>query len=239
MRSTRDAAASMTRLSRLRTVVSLLALALSVLAGMALHAAGGEETVSGHLDLLAKGKKGPARDADVHQAVVYWEPANSPKKGLIPPEKPFEMVSKDKEFVPHVLVVPRGSRVSFPNQDVILHNVFSVSPGNSFDLGFYGKGGAKDKKFDETGLVRVFCNVHRAMVAYILVLDTPYHVGVAADGSFTLSGLPKGPGQLTIWHEQAEPFKVSLTLPVTAPVAAHLEVVRPQVPSHPTKDDSY
>jgi|SRR5579863_8838785 len=221
---------------RLRTLLPLLCLGLAVLAGAALNAANGEEEIHGRIDMLAKGGKGPARGTDVHQAIVYFEPAGAQHKSLHAPDKPFEMVSKSKEFVPHVLAIPRGSTVSFPNQDVILHNVFSVSPGNAFDLGFYGTGGSKDKKFDTAGLVRVFCNVHHGMVAYILVLDTPYYTAAAADGTFTLSGLPKGPGELTVWHEQADPFKTTLTLPVATPVSAHLEVVRPQVPVHNKKD---
>jgi plastocyanin len=195
------------------------------------------EELQGRIEMLAKDGKGPARGSDPSQAVVYFETA-APGHAAKAPETPFQMVTHFKEFTPHVMAVPVGSRVQFPNQDPILHNVFSVSPGNSFDLGIYRNLPAKETRFTHAGLVRVFCNVHQAMVAYILVLDTPFYTLPAADGSFRLTGLPKGPGKLTVWHEQADPWSVDLTLPLQAgapPVAPRLVVVRPKLPAHTNK----
>jgi plastocyanin len=202
-----------------------------VLLALPVHA----EEIRGRVQLLAKGGKGPAKGSDVRQAVVYFEPAgpSSPH----PPDTPFEMVTKRKELVPRVLVVPKGSRVRFPNQDPILHNVFSVSAPNQFDLGLYRQGPGKEKRFEEPGLVRVFCNVHHDMVAYIMVLDTPYYVSPDAQGEFVLTGLPRGPGKLTVWHEQADPWTVDVELPakVAGPVMARVEIVRPLIPAHLNK----
>jgi len=208
----------------------LLALALAFLA-VPVHA----DEIRGRVQLLAKGGKGPARGSDVRQAVVYFEPA-SPQAPR-PPETPFEMVTLRKGLVPRVLVVPRGSRVRFPNQDPILHNVFSVSSPNQFDLGLYRQGPGKEKRFQDSGLVRVYCNVHHDMVAYILVLDTPYSVSPNAAGEFVLTGLPRGPGKLTVWHEQADPWTLEVELPRKGaePVTARVEVVRPLIPSHLNK----
>jgi plastocyanin len=207
------------------------AFALSALVAVSGLVAGDE--ISGRVELLARGGRGPARESDVSQAVVYFEPAgNTPPRRS---EAPFEMVTRHKEFLPRVLVVPRGARVRFPNQDPILHNVFSVSPGNAFDLGLYRQGPGKEMKLGRPGLVRVFCNVHHSMVAYILVLDTPYYTQPGPDGQFILSGLPRGPGRLTVWHEQADPWTVDLTLPRSQPIAARVEVVRPRIPPHLNK----
>jgi plastocyanin len=225
--------------TRPRSASFALALCVSLTALRA-----GAEDLRGTVQLVARGGKGPAAESDVSQAVVYFEPA-----GGAPPrraEVPFEMVTRQKQFLPRVLVVPRGARVRFPNQDPILHNVFSVSPGNFFDLGLYNQGPGKEQKLDQPGLVRVFCNVHHSMVAYILVLDTPYYTQPGPDGRFSLSGLPKGPGRLTVWHEQTEPWTASLTLPQaqaaspasqTAPplITARVEVVRPRIPPHLNK----
>ncbi len=212
------------------TILPLLFLLLAPL-----HLLGAEE-LRGRIELLAKGGKGPAKGSDVRQAIVYYEPAAVSSPGSAASraaEKTFEMVTRGKEFVPRVLAVPRGSRVTFPNADPILHNVFSVSAGNSFDLGLYKKGPGRDKVFENAGLVRVYCNVHQAMVAYILVVDTPHFVNPAEDGSFVLTGLPKGAGKLTVWHEQTEPWTISVQLPAgPAPITARIEVTRPQVPSH-------
>jgi plastocyanin len=191
------------------------------------------EDLRGTVHLLAKGGKGPARGVDVRQAVVYFEPAGGAT--VRPPEAPFTMVTRKKQFAPRLLTVPRGSKVRFPNEDPILHNVFSVSPGNAFDLGLYRQGPGKEKRLDQPGVVRVFCNVHHDMVAYVLVLDTPYFASPGADGTFVLTGLPKGPGRLTIWNEQAEPTTFDVQVPAPQPVAARLEIVRPRVPPHLNK----
>jgi len=216
---------------------AVLAVAAAVLAGAPALAA---EELSGHLVLLAKDGKGPARGADPVQAVVYFEPqgaAHAPHAAK-EPEAPYQLLTKHKEFFPHVMAVPVGSRVQFPNQDPILHNVFSVSPGNAFDLGIYRVGPPKEKRFDKPGVVRVYCNVHQAMVAYILVLDTSFFTSPGADGAFHLTGLPRGPGKLTVWHDQADPWSEEVTLPLpagTPPVQARLVVLRPKVLPHLNK----
>jgi plastocyanin len=193
------------------------------------------EEIRGRVQLLARGGQGPARGSDVRQAVVYFEPAGSVAARA--PEAAFEMVNRRKTFEPRLLVVLRGSRVRFPNADPILHNVFSVSSPNQFDLGLYKLGGGKEKRFEEAGLVRVFCNVHHDMVAYILVLNTPFHASPGAGGEFVLSGLPRGPGKLTVWHEQADPWTVDVELPQKTPgsLMARVEIVRPLIPAHLNK----
>ncbi len=127
----------------------------------------------------------------MRQAVVYYEPVVARSRSA-PPAEPFVMATRQKEFVPRMLAVPRGSRVRFPNEDPILHNVFSVSPDNGFDLGLYRKGPGKERTFDKPGLVRVFCNVHHGMVAYLLVLDTPFYA--SPDGRRQLRPHRPAPG---------------------------------------------
>ena len=189
------------------------------------------EELRGRLQLVGKGGKGPARGSDVRQALVWFEPA-SPT-----PAKPatFVMTTRGKQFVPRMLTIPVGSRVRFPNEDVILHNVFSVSGGNSFDLGLYRRGAGKEQKFDKPGLVRVFCNVHHSMVGYILVLESPYVATPDASGQFVLTGLPKGPGRLTVWHEQGDPTAMDVQVPRTEPLTARFEILRPRIPPHLNK----
>ena len=205
---------------------------LSILLSLAGSAAA--EEIRGRVQLVGKAGRGPAKGSDVRQAVVWFEPAGG-GGGVRAAAAPFAMTTRQKQFEPRVLAIPRGSRVRFPNEDVILHNVFSVSSGNAFDLGLYRKGPGKEQKFDQAGLVRVYCNVHHAMVAYVLVLDTPYFVRPDANGEFVLSGVPKGPGRLTVWHEQAEPSVMEIQAPAAAPLTARVEIVRPQIPPHLNK----
>lgn len=188
--------------------------------------------VTGTVALVRKGK--PSRLGDLRDAVVWFEPATRP--ALPPPRStPHVMTTKGKEFQPHVLVVAQGESVRFPNQDPILHNVFSVSGKNSFDLGFYKTGPGETVKFTEAGLVRVFCNVHHSMVGYVMVLATPLQARPAENGSFRISGVPEGPGTLHVWHERADPVAIEVLVPSRSPVVAQLEVTRPRVPQHTNK----
>src|SRR5438552_7423641 len=86
----------------------------------------------------------------------------------------FKVAQKNKSFVPRVLAVPVGSTISFPNDDMIFHNVFSLSRPSPFDLGLYRDGESKDKIFTAPAVYRVFCNIHPQMSATILVVPTSY-----------------------------------------------------------------
>lgn len=110
------------------------------------------------------------------------------------------MRQKDKEFVPHLLVVPVGSTVEFPNLDPFFHNVFSQFNGRRFDLGLYETGRSQQVKLLREGVSYIFCNIHPQMGGVIISLATPY---------FTVSPVPEAilrnvlPGfyQLNVWTE--------------------------------------
>jgi plastocyanin len=166
--------------------------------------------------------------------VVWWESAE--KSPAQPIEGGAEMAMIKKEFDPRVLIVTPGTAVRFPNVDPILHNVFSVSGDNSFDLGLYRKGPGESYTFGEEGVVRVFCNVHHSMVGYVLVLGTEHPVRPDKDGRFDLSDLAEGEGDLVVWHERAEePVRVKLTLPHEGEVDLSLKMSRARVPTHLNK----
>ena len=211
------------RTGRLATVL--------VAAAVLLPATAPAAELSGRV-ILAKGAQGkPSRE--VVAAQIYFTP-ETPVPVQPPAEVP-EVVTVRKEFVPRVLTVPVGTMVRFPNQDAILHNVFSVSGKNRFDLGLYRRGDGKEHTFEHPGVVRVFCNVHHSMVAYVLVVDTPFFTSPDTAGSFYLGDLPEGPGTLTVWHERAEPFTRRLTLPLDGPLEVALAVSKPRVPRHTNK----
>jgi plastocyanin len=151
--------------------------------------------VTGRVVILEK-DNGPS--PDLGDAVVYLE-----GHGITAPTVRFDITISDKTFSPHVLVVPIGSTIAFPNHDPFDHNVFSVSDSNSFDLGLYGRGEGKTVVFKHPGLVRVFCNVHPRMVALVQVMATHHFAQPGADGQFTVTGVEPGAYRLHVWHERA------------------------------------
>jgi plastocyanin len=188
--------------------------------------------LEGRIALVEKGRPAADRTLDRTHAAIWYEPAAVAKPGA-----PIAavMTTERKQFSPQVVVVPVGSSVRFPNQDPILHNVFSVSGRNTFDLGLVGKGPGKSATFREAGIVRVFCNVHHAMFAHVVVVATPHFAVPDADGRFVLDGLPAGAGRVKFWHERGEVAERLVTLPAAAPLALDVEITQPRVPPHKNK----
>ena len=165
------------------------------------------------LIMLSAVQAASARNAEISGRIVILEKNNRPSSDLgdavlylegVAPAKPVtvEIAITDKTYAPHVVVVPVGSTVRFPNHDPLDHNVFSLSEPNQFDLGLYGRGEAKSHTFTNPGLVRVYCNVHPRMVAYVQVMANRYYAQPGADGSFTIENVPPGHYRLHVWHER-------------------------------------
>jgi plastocyanin len=164
---------------------------------------------------------GDRRASDVALGVVWLRGALAP--AAIPDT--VEMATENKQFVPRLILLPAGSMVAFPNHDPFNHNVFSLSPEQPFDLGLYGRGGARTVTFDHAGIIRVFCNVHAQMRALIVVRESGLVTQPGADGSFRLEQVPPGEYVLHVWHERApevtQQLRVSATPP--APLALTLD----------------
>ncbi len=122
--------------------------------------------------------------------------------------KSFQMVQKEKIFLPHLLVVPTGSVVAFPNRDPIFHNVFSLFNGRRFDLGLYETGNSHSVPFNREGVSYIFCNIHPEMGAVIVSVATPYYA-VGNQASVQLSHVPPGEYVLKVWSEDGTPSSLS------------------------------
>lgn len=153
-------------------------------------------TVSGRVVLLRAGR--PAGDASDAAVWIDGLRRTGDPTGTVR----AEMRSERKRFTPRVVVVPRRDAVEFPNVDPIYHNVFSVSGPNRFDLGLYRSGASKKQRFDEPGLVRIYCNIHPTMVGYVEVVDSDYGAVTGAEGTFRFEGIPPGSYQVRAWHEE-------------------------------------
>jgi len=116
----------------------------------------------------------------------------------------YRLIQKDKMFTPHLLVVPTGSEVEFPNQDPFFHNVFSLFNGKRFDLGLYESGTSRSVRFDREGVSYIFCNIHPEMGAVVLALSTPYYAVSGENGIVTLHNVPPGSYRLNVWSENGQ-----------------------------------
>jgi plastocyanin len=107
----------------------------------------------------------------------------------------------DRQFSPRVLVLPLGSKVTFPNSDTVAHQVYSISPAKRFELPLYsGKAVPPPETFDREGVVSVGCNIHDQMRAYIYVVGAQYFGRADKDGRWSAANVEPGEYQLTIWH---------------------------------------
>lgn len=121
---------------------------------------------------------------------------------------------RNMQFTPRVLAVPVGTTVRMPNNDRLLHNVFSFRDGKIFDLGLYPVGTSRAVTFDKPGLSRIFCNIHPNMAAYVVTVDSPHVTVSDAEGRFTLADVAEGPYTYHTWRAGAE--RTTGTLQVTS-----------------------
>jgi hemoglobin len=142
--------------------------------------------------------------------VMLWPATGKPARRA-PKFRVLEQ--RNKTFAPHVLAVPVGSTVAFPNFDSIYHNVFSLSQPQRFDLGMYKSGDMRQMVFDKPGIIRLGCNIHANMSAYLIVVDAPHYVVADQDGTFTFHSLKPGKYKVEAWSERsAEPAVSELTI---------------------------
>ncbi|MGE5358835.1 MAG: carboxypeptidase regulatory-like domain-containing protein [Bacteroidales bacterium] len=146
------------------------------------------------------------------RAVVYLETAPQPafEEGVA---GRATMKQEHETFVPHVLAIRAGTVVDFPNGDPFFHNVFSLSKPQPFDLGRYAKGRSKSVQFDEPGIVRVFCEIHSHMSAFILVFSHRFFAVTDDDGRYRIERVPAGTYTLTAWYEAVAQQSRPVTVP--------------------------
>jgi len=168
-------------------------------------------TIHGRIEVTGRELAGKASQAAIPGTVVWLTPVASGGSGgeasaamLIPPATPaanLRLVQKNKSFEPHILVVPAGSLVEFPNRDPFFHNVFSLFEGKRFDLGLYEAGTSRMVRFDRPGISYIFCNIHPEMSAVVITLATPLYAIATKDGQLSLTGVPYGHYILHFWSE--------------------------------------
>lgn len=111
-----------------------------------------------------------------------------------------EMAQRNIAFDPHILIVPTGSTVTFPNKDKVRHHVYSFSKVKAFNLKLYGRDEVPTVTFDKPGIVALGCNIHDSMSGFIIVADTPFAMQTDAAGRVSLANVPAGGATLRVWH---------------------------------------
>jgi plastocyanin len=144
----------------------------------------------------------PHDPTDRRRSVVYLETA--PRAAFDHRDEPRARLDQRNEaFVPHVLAVVAGTTVDFPNNDKTYHNVFSLSSAKPFDLGRYAVGRSKSVRFDRPGIVRVFCDIHSHMSAFILVFAHRHFAVTDDEGRYRIDNVPPGTYTVVAWNGSA------------------------------------
>jgi len=172
------------------------ALVAFLLAASAAGAAPGV-TVTGRVTITGRTSK-----TNRSPVVVWLTPlGETPQPPPDPARSSFKLVQKGKQFHPHLLVIPVGAKVEFPNSDPFFHNVFSLFDGKRFDLGLYEAGSTRSISFNRPGVSYIFCNIHPEMSAVIIALKTPYYGISSPSGQISIPEVPPGRYRMEVWRE--------------------------------------
>ena len=170
------------------------------------------------------GGRAPAGVPDLRRGVVYLDTA---PRSAFDDREPGRAVmdQRNETFVPRLVAVSTGTVVDFPNSDLTFHNVFSLSRARRFDLGRYAAGKSKSVRFDRPGIVRVFCDIHSHMSAFVVVFNHPYFRVTDADGRYRIDQVPAGTYTIVGWYEGEA--RVQRTVTVAAGSTVELDLVVP------------
>jgi plastocyanin len=182
-----------------------------------------QNTVTARVEIKRKNdvkqEKTAKSRVDASNVVIWLKPLErrgAENSGPEQTRKRMQIVQRNKSFQPHLLVVPAGSVVDFPNRDPFFHNVFSLFDGKRFDLGLYEAGATNSVHFDRVGISFLFCNIHPEMSAVVVAVGTPYYGVTDRAGKLMIENVPDGRYEVQVWYERgiAEDLKV-LTREVT------------------------
>ncbi|MBI2487544.1 MAG: hypothetical protein HYW01_11455 [Deltaproteobacteria bacterium] len=193
-------------------------------------------SITGTVKVLEKKLMGGLKEKDDTSGVLVY------LTGLVtePPKEIPNLIQEDKTFHPMLLPVVAGQTVSFPNYDNIYHNVFSVSPIKSFDLGQYkSTDPPKDVTFDKPGLVPVFCNIHPQMISFVLILENKAFAEVGKDGKFVITDVPPGRYTINAWKPKTQRVNSEIEVLPGQETVANFELKEiEKIPPHKRKDGS-
>ncbi|WP_240219884.1 methylamine utilization protein [Rheinheimera hassiensis] len=153
-------------------------------------------------------------------AVVFLE--STAASAAVRPAATANIIQRKTTFIPEVLVIPRGTAVTFPNEDTVRHHVYSFSSIKQFEIKLYVGTPTEPVVFEQSGVAALGCNIHDQMIAWVVVLDTPYYSHSNDDGLAVLNDVPAGDYTLRVWHKtllsEVEVPKLAITLDSNTPI---------------------
>jgi plastocyanin len=176
-------------------------------------------TVSGKIRLGSISAANATGSAGEKEHVVIWLEGQDETR---PPESAVKISQKNLQFSPDFVIAVKGQRVDMPNDDDVAHNVFSFTGMNQFNLGVYAKGEFRSVTFDKTGIVDVFCSIHRQMHARIFVVPTRYFAAALPGHSFLINDVPPGKYILKAWHERSRMMERTVIVPKSGVVTENV-----------------
>ena len=178
-------------------------------------------TVSGKIRLAGGSRTGTNQAVGEKENVVIWlEGAQDTK----PPETPVRISQRNLQFAPEFVVAVKGQKIEMPNDDDVVHNVYSFTGANQFNLGLYGKGEVKVVTLEQTGIVDVFCSIHHQMHARVFVVPTRYFASSLPGRSFTLADVPPGKYVLKAWHQRSRMMEKAIVVPPNGSITADINL---------------
>jgi plastocyanin len=174
-------------------------------------------------------------------AAIWLTPLHTTSISAPATGKTYTLLQKNKQFSPHLLIVPVGSVVHFPNADPFFHNVFSEFEGRRFDLGLYEAGSSKEITFGREGVSYIFCNIHPEMSAVVIALSTPFYSVEGPQGRFHIPNVPADDYMLHVWVEGEGPGTPNISARRVRISADHTDlglIHLPSIPHGPAPHDN-
>jgi plastocyanin len=194
---------------------------LSFVAAMLFTVPAHAGNVSGKIRLANVSTPAANQAAGEKENVVIWlEGAHDSK----PPETTIKISQKSLQFSPEFAIAVKGQKIEMPNDDDVVHNVYSFTGLNQFNLGLYAKGESRTVVFEQTGIVDVFCSIHHQMHARVFVVPTKYFANSMPGHSFTLADVPPGKYVLKAWHQRSHMMEKTIVVPASGNVTADINL---------------
>lgn len=194
---------------------------LSFVAAMLLTVPAHAGNISGKIRLANVSTSTANQAAGKKENVVIWLEGAGDSK---PPDTIVKISQKNLQFSPEFAIAVRGQKIEMPNDDDVVHNVYSFTGLNQFNLGLYAKGESRTVVFDQTGIVDVFCSIHHQMHARVFVVPTKYFANGMPGHSFTLADVPPGKYVLKAWHQRSHMMEKTIIVPATGNVTVDINL---------------